>query len=289
MKELQLSQDLNVITAEINSYKQVAGHSFIEIGRRLLHVNENNLAYGDWNPFLESIQMSNSQARRFMTIAKEYDMGKLPNVGQIGFTAMYEIATLPEEKRTEAINEDGSVKTVQEIRDLKKQNKELEQAKQQAESQAKQARESEQIAIKKLEQEQAREMQVIEREIVKEVIPEETKNEIEHLKEMARLSEQSYKEAQKELESHRLINTNEFDEEKAEKELRKLKFEAEKGVLRLTVKVNKFLEEIAVYGYMEGEIATSSKSTKEQLKGSLEHLDNFINKMEVVLKGRIEI
>src|SRR5699024_4355406 len=52
------------------------------------------------------------------------------------FTAMYEIATLPEKKRHEAVNEDGSVKSVREIRELKKENKQLTQAKQQAETQA---------------------------------------------------------------------------------------------------------------------------------------------------------
>lgn len=33
--------------------------------------------------------MSKRQADRFMVVANEYDMGKLPNVGNIGFTALY--------------------------------------------------------------------------------------------------------------------------------------------------------------------------------------------------------
>src|SRR5699024_1270004 len=80
--------------------------------------------------------MSRTQAQRHITVTEQYKMGKLPDVGTIGLNAMYEIATLPEEKRQEAINDDGSVKPIREIRELKKENKELETKYKQAESQA---------------------------------------------------------------------------------------------------------------------------------------------------------
>lgn len=308
MNELQLSKDLNVITAEIQSYKQIAGQSIFEIGRRLKHVKENDLVHGQWGQWLEKVQLSRGQATKFITVYEE--LGANDSMwNKIGTQALYHIATLPEEERKkEHVTSKGETKTVdemtvRELQEVKRKLKEKEaeanqyhdwydnasKLKDEAEKQAEQARRSEEIARKQLEELEDKKPQVIEKEIVKEVVPKRINEEIEQLKNMVKSSNEAYKQAERELQNYRLKEVNSFDEEQAEQELKKLRFEAEKGVLRLTVKVNKFLEEIAPYGYMEGEIATSSKSTKEQLEVSLEHLKNFIRKMETSLKGRIEI
>ena len=49
----ELSTDLNVITAEINSFKQIAGQSIWEIGRRLNYVKEHDLAHGEFSKWLK--------------------------------------------------------------------------------------------------------------------------------------------------------------------------------------------------------------------------------------------
>ena len=116
MNELQLSNGLVSIATKINSHKNNIGYSFIEIGKELIRAKEEDIKHGEWQLFLNEINMSKSQADRHIKICEEYEAGKLPNVGNIGFTAMYEIATLPEEKRHEAINEDGTAKSVREIR-----------------------------------------------------------------------------------------------------------------------------------------------------------------------------
>lgn len=130
----ELSTDINVITAEINAYQRVAGEAIFEIGRRLKHVKENDLAHGEFGKWLEEVGMSSSQANRFVRVYDEFSKSKLPHVGQIGLRAMYEIALIPENHREKAFNDDGSVKTVRELEALKRQ---LRQAEQQAEAERK--------------------------------------------------------------------------------------------------------------------------------------------------------
>lgn len=127
MNEIQLSKDINILTAEINSYKQIAGQSIWEIGRRLNYVKENDLTHGEFITWVNSLGMDRTEAFRFMKVANE-----LPNVDtwqHLGNRALYLVATLPEEERTQPHETaKGETKTpdemtVRELQELKKQLK----------------------------------------------------------------------------------------------------------------------------------------------------------------------
>ncbi|MFC0278091.1 DUF3102 domain-containing protein [Enterococcus devriesei] len=127
MNEIQLSKDINILTAEINSYKQIAGQSIWEIGRRLNYVKENDLVHGEFGKWLKKINIEHSEANRFMKVAQE-----LPNYDtwqNLGNRALYLVATLPEEERTQPHETaKGETKTpdemtVRELQELKKQLK----------------------------------------------------------------------------------------------------------------------------------------------------------------------
>lgn len=120
MNEISLSNNLSQLELEISHHKQIAGQSIWEIGRRLNHVKENDLAHGKFMEWLNKINLNWPEANRMMKIAKE-----LPNystLSNLGSTALYLIATLPEEEQEEQIQriEDGDNPTVRELKEVRK-------------------------------------------------------------------------------------------------------------------------------------------------------------------------
>lgn len=162
MNELQLSNNLPVIESEIKAYQNLAGEAIFEIGRRLKHVKENDLVHGEFGKWLESVNLTKSQADRFIKIHSEHSQGKLPDVGNIGMSIVYEISTLPEPERTkEHVTSKGETKTPDEmtVRELRELKKQLKEEKERNESLSKQA----ELANRKIEELEDAEPEVIER------------------------------------------------------------------------------------------------------------------------------
>lgn len=128
MNEIALSNNLSQIELEISHHKQIAGQSIWEIGRRLNHVKENDLAHGEFMDWYLGLGIDKDFASKSMKIAKE-----LPNFEtfrNLGTTALHLIATLPEEEKQEQIQriEDGDTPTVRELQEIKKRLKLSQQA-----------------------------------------------------------------------------------------------------------------------------------------------------------------
>lgn len=153
MNEIALSKDIRQIELEIDHHKRVAGQSIWEIGRRISHVKNNDLTHGNFGKWLDKINMSPGQARKYMNIANNL---KRSTSNDLGVEALYLISTLPEQEKQQEIEkvERGEQSTVRELRELKKQLKQKDEQ------------------ISALEQAvEAVEPQVIEREVVKKEVP----------------------------------------------------------------------------------------------------------------------
>lgn len=168
MNELQLSNDLTTIETEIKSYQNIAGQSIFEIGRRLKHVKENDLAHGEFGKWLEKVGINHGVANKMMKISETHYLN-YSHASNLGVTALYEIATLPEEERNkEHVTSNGETKTPDEmtrneLRELKKQLRQRDEQNAQLQSQVEQAQRSEEIAKKQLEDAESREPEIIER------------------------------------------------------------------------------------------------------------------------------
>src|SRR5699024_4286829 len=141
----------------------------------LKHVKENDLVHGEWDKWCHDIGFTRQYANRYIKIVEELGESNGNSSFHLGVNALYQIATLPKEEREkEHVTSKGETKTAdemnnRELEELKRKLREEKEAKEQAEQQVKQARQSEEIALKKLEEEQAKEPKVVEKEVVKEV------------------------------------------------------------------------------------------------------------------------
>lgn len=170
MNEIALSDNLAQIELEINHHKQIAGQSIWEIGRRLNHVKEHDLAHGQFGKWLDKIGIQYREANRMMTVAKQ--LPNLTTLSDLGSSVLYLIATLPEEEKQKQIEkiEQGESPTVRELQEVKRKLK-------LAEAENKKLFEEKEQQAKQLLEAQVRPPEpkpiVIEKEVVKEVIPED--------------------------------------------------------------------------------------------------------------------
>lgn len=270
MNELQLSNDLTTIETEIKSYQNIAGQSIFEIGRRLKHVKENDLAHGEFGKWLEKIGMHRQQAHQFIKISKEFENTNVTARLHLGVRALYQLATMPKEQREDVIRngietKDGKKSieevTTRELEDYKKRTKTLEQQNAQLQSQVEQAQRSEEIAKKQLEDVESREPEVIEKYMEPEDY-QETKNALAQSRHHQKLIEQRNAKLEKEIEDmkHRRDEVSEksqkYDElnkalgdmnRKLDDGQRRLK--AQKEVYDLVKKGEELIKEIAPMTY----------------------------------------
>ena len=292
MNELQLSNDLTTIETEIKSYQNIAGQSIFEIGRRLKHVKENDLAHGEWIKWLKTINMNRSQATKFIKVSDEFSNGSLTN--HLGVNVLYEIATLPEEERTkEHTTAKGEIKTPnemteKELRELKKQLKQRDEQNAQLQSQVEQAHRSESIARKKLEDEQNREPEVVEREVVKEVVPDEIQQQLEQFKQKFERESNNANQLRDELQRYR----NSFSDPKQayeEKELTRLERESSINAHKIAISIQNFIKENSVETYRLDTVIKANPKSKERLQENVALLKEFTANLEAMLNGRIVV
>lgn len=166
MNEIQLSDSLPVIETEIRQYQNLAGESIFEIGRRLKHVKENDLAHGEFSSWCERIGFQREYANKHIKVFEEFD-GSTST--QLGLSALYEISTLPEPERTkEHVTEKGETKTpdemtVRELRELKKRLKNQSETIDETTSQLKAREKENEILQSKLEQAENKAPEIVER------------------------------------------------------------------------------------------------------------------------------
>lgn len=284
MNEIALSNNLSQIELEINHHKQIAGQSIWEIGRRLNHVKENDLAHGQFMEWLKKIEFSQKVANQFMKVAKE-----LPNSAtsqNLGINVLYLIATLPEDEKQEQIEkiEQGESPTVRELQEVKRRLKLKDQA----------------LEAVKGELERVKQTKTTEKVIEKEVIPQDYQatqdlnkqllgknkdltDELESVKRSLRLKEASYEMLEKET-SEALALKESIEHLRADKEKLENSVTNIFNLSKLVTKFENFFdEEMAPLRFKTLVQGIGKDAQIEKLRDILTLTENWLDEMNKIV------
>ncbi|WP_260980866.1 hypothetical protein [Staphylococcus saprophyticus] len=294
MNELQLSNDLPQIEFEISRYQQQGAEAIFEIGKRLKHVKENNLQYGEFGKWLDEIGIDHTFAKRSMKISSELNIDSA-HVHQLGIRALTQIVSLPEEHREEKQQtSSGGMKTPYEMtnkerEEFKRQLKQRDEEKSQLESQLEQAQRSESIARKQLEDAEDKEPE-IKRE-VKEIIPPHVKAQLSDRQQMINAKDKEIEQLREQIskaeEQKQKFEKQDYLED--EEQIASMNFQVESTVLEIKDNINRFLNENSANAFKEAAIARASERTKNQIYDGIEELEAFCRTMRRSLDSNVII
>ncbi|MFN0604422.1 DUF3102 domain-containing protein [Facklamia hominis] len=287
LNELTLSNDISRIETEIRFYKEQAGQSIWEIGRRLNHVKDHDLAHGQFGEWLDSIQLDHNIANRLMRVSREIPYSD--TYQNLGYQSLYLISTLPEEEKAAELAkaEDGNPSTVRELRELKKtisqKDKEIESLTQRA------------------EKAENKDPEVITKVVTKEVVPDdyeqakadvrEWRNNCSNLLDKYKELEDKNNELNEQLgeleEGSRKYQelTQAIQDMEGKMDATQKKIQAQKQVYELVDMSKELLAKITPIPYLiDAEYIRSNPYAKQELEKVAENVNKFLGNLKEVIK-----
>lgn len=278
-------------TAEILILKDQTAQNIIEIGKRLIKVKD-NLPHGEYLNWLEnSVDFTERTAQRFVKVAIAFS--NTTPVSHLGSRKLFALAGLDEEERQEVMQEnnveDMTTRELEQVIKEKKQIKEQLEAEQDYSSELQEAIKQKEEKIRELQTEiekiQIPEKEIVEKKVVKEIVPEHLLREKEMLKQEIEQQKQQLEKLQKRA-------------EKAEGTLKSIRLEdsLEKDAVFDTAKldmllfnIRDFLNKNSQYTYLKEDLQNIPSKKKKFVEASVKSIKEWAMLMEQALENRQDV
>ena len=267
-------------TAEILILKDQTAQNIIEIGKRLIKVKE-NLQHGQFLNWLENkVEFSRYTANRFMKIATEFS--NVSTVQHLGSKKLFLLAGLDEEDRQEVMNENKVEdmttreleRVVKEKKEIKKQLKEEQELSNELQKEIKEKEKEIKTLQNEIENIQIPKKEIIEKEVVKEVIPE---NLI--------LEKQELEEELKTLRARAEKAENTISRMKLDKEIHQDKVYSNVKLDNLLINIKTFLDSASKYTYLKEELQKIPTQNRKILESKINEVESWTILMKQALRN----
>ena len=264
---------LDQVVSEIKFFENQAVVSYWEIGKRLKKAKE-QVGHGEWIDWLNNnLNYSANMAQKLIRVSSEFSKEEL--IPHLSFTQALALTTVEEEIRTEIIEneqlEDKTVKETKEIIDkYKKAKEELEEQK-----------DINDLLVRELESEREKETEVIEREVIKEVIP----NDYEELKRQLKELQVTNSDLKNKLvieSNKKKLAIGELDEEQQKEKLMK-------EINSFAWTINGFIKEVGGLIYLTDYVNEVPKSSRDLFTSSAKTLLDWANQLNYNLENKEDI
>ena len=267
-------------TAEILILKDQTAQNIIEIGKRLIEVKE-NLQHGEYLNWLkESVDFTERTAQRFVKVATAFS--NTTPVSHLGTRKLFALAGLDEEDRREVMQENNvEDMTTRELEQVVKEKKEIKkqlEEEQEYSEELQQAIKEKENQIRALQNEieniQTPKKEIIEKEVVKEVVPENLILEKQALeKELETLRKRAEK------------AENTLSRMKLDKEISQDKVYTNVKLDSLLVNIKDFLDNASKYTYLKSELQDIPPQNKKILENKINEVESWTILMKQALRN----
>lgn len=271
-------------TAEILMLKDQTAQNIIEIGKRLIEVKE-NLEHGEFTEWLkEKVDISHRTANNFMKVATTFSNSQ--SLANLGSTKLFLLAGLDEENRQEIMKESNVEEmTTRELEQVVKEKKEIKkqlEAEKEYSEELQEAIKQKENQIRTLKNEieniQKPEKEIVEKEVIKEIVPE---NLI--------LEKQSLEEELETLRKRAEKAENTISRMKLDKEINQDKVYTNVKLDNLLINIKDFLNNASKYTYLRDELQKIPSQNKKILESKINEVESWTILMKQALRNEENI
>lgn len=267
-------------TTEILMLKDQTAQNIIEIGKRLVKVKE-NLQHGEFSEWLKKrVNISHRTANNFMKVATTFSNSQ--SLANLGSTKLFLLAGLDEENRQEVMKENKvEDMTTRELEQAVKEKKEIKKQLQEEQEYSNELQEEirkKEQQIKNLQNEieniQVPEKEVIEKEVIKEIIPENLITEKQELEEELETLRKRAEKAE-----------NTLSRIKLDKEINQEKVYSNTKLEHLLSNIKTFLDSASKYTYLKDELQKIPTQNKKILESKINEVESWTILMKQALRN----